>query len=254
MEYHLAVPSYRRPEAFGAKTLKFLRASGAPNPTVYVADELDFISYSKLYPELEIVLAVKGLCAVRNWIQERQPLGQKIVFLDDDISEMFVLDFGSAKPKKNKLRDFSEFVRVGFECAEKCGTSFWGVYPTDHTLSLKPFVRRSLCYCVGACYGVINTRQPVSLDFAEDFERCLQYWQAEKCMCRLEFVGIRTNYYTNTGGLQETRNADLNTLHKQKLVERFPDLCKLTEKRGKTELALKRFPANMLSVSYSFEM
>ena len=251
MEYHIAVPSYRRAEMFGKKTLRFLRASGAPNPTVYVADQQDYDAYKALYPELEIVIAVPGLCAARNWIQDHLPLGQKIMFLDDDINEIYCLDFTSSrKMKKNKIRNFPEFVRIGFECAALCGTTFWGVYPTDHTLGLKPGVRRNLCYCVGACYGIINSRIPVTLDYAEDFERCLTYWEKEKCLCRLEFIGVNTNYYTNEGGLQETRNEILNTEYKHQLAERFPHLCKVIQKRGKTELSLRRFPANFLMVRY----
>ena len=85
MEYHLAIPSHRRAEMLGKKTLTFLRASNAPKPTVYVSDEQDLTDYRNLYPELEICLAPKGIAATRNYIQDIQPLGKKIVYIDDDI-------------------------------------------------------------------------------------------------------------------------------------------------------------------------
>ena len=248
MDYIVAVPSYRRPDLFGKKTLRFLRASGAPNPIVYVADDQDLVSYRNLYPDLDIRLGVKGLCAVRDFIQNEQPLGKKIVFLDDDIEDLYCLDFGSEKPKKHKIRNFPEFVKLAFSCAEAAGTTMWGVYPTDHTLGLKPQIRRNLCYCVGACYGVVNSRLSVSLEYAEDFERSVRYWVKEGRLCRLEFIGVSTRYYKNDGGLQENRNELLNTECKNRLADEFPTLCKVVRKRGKSEIVFRRFPANWLDV------
>lgn len=250
-DYHLAVPSYRRAESFGKKTLRFLRAAGAPNPTVYVADQQDYDAYKALYPELDIRIAIKGMCAVRNFIQDEQPLGKKILFMDDDITEIYRLDFQSEKPKKIKVRDFNALVRIGFDCAAKAGTTLWGVYPTDNTLGLKPFIRRNLCYLVGAFYGVINARIQVQYDYAEDYERSLKYWNKEGRLCRLEFIGIQTRYYKNEGGLQDTRNEILNTEHKRCLADLYPTLCKVIKKKTRTELSLKRFPSYMIDVRES---
>lgn len=249
MNYHLAVPSYRRAEMFGKKTYAFLKRSGAPLPTVYVADTQDYDAYHALYPELDVRIAVKGMCAVRNFIQDEQPLGQRIVFMDDDIEEIYRLDFLSQKPKKIKIRDFNQFITIGFECMEKAGTTLWGVYPTDNTLGLKPFIRRNLCYLVGAFFGLVNSRVTVKYDYAEDFERSLKYWNKEGRLCRLEFIGIQTKYYKNDGGLQETRNDILNTENKRCLAEEYPTLCKAITKKGRTELSFRRFPSNMIDVT-----
>ena len=110
MDYHLAIPSYRRAESLGKKTLNFLRLASAPLPTIYVADDQDLIAYRNLYPEYEIVKAVKGMCAVRNWIQEHQPIGKRIVFMDDDIEEVVEYYSEDGKPKKRKVRDFNKLI------------------------------------------------------------------------------------------------------------------------------------------------
>lgn len=245
MDYHLAVPSYRRADLFGKKTLKFLRLSHAPNPVVYVADDQDLVAYRNLYPDLDIRLAVKGMCAVRNFIQNEQPLGKKIVFLDDDIEEIYCLN--PSTKKKEKVRDFNRLIQTAFSCAQTAGTTFWGVHPTDNGLTMKPCIRRNLCYCVGAFFGLINARVEVKYDYAEDFERSLKYWVKENALCRLEFVGIQTKYYVNEGGLQETRDEIQNKETKLRLAEEFPSLCKTTVRKGRTEIRFRRFPPHFIS-------
>ena len=250
MDYHLAIPSHRRAEMLGKKTLRFLRESRGPKPTIYVADEEDLTAYRNLYPELSIVLAPKGIAKTRNFVQDTQPLGKKIVFIDDDIEEVYHLDLSETRPKKYKVRDFEELIREGFECAEKAGTSWWGVYPTDHTLCLKPVIRRNLCYINGSLFGVVNSRVSVKEDHCEDFERTLRYWVKEQKLCRLEFVGLLTKYYKNQGGLQETRNEIMTSESAHRIQEEFSSLCSIRRKKGKWEdLSFKRFPPNFISCS-----
>lgn len=249
MDYHLAVPSYRRARLFGNKTYNFLKLSHAPLPVVYVADQQDYNEYKTLYPELDIRIAMKGLCNVRNFILHEQPLGKKIVMMDDDIEDVYCLDLSTQKPKKRRVRDFSILIANAFLAMNKAGTTFWGVHPTDNGLTMKPVIRRNLCYCVGAFFGLINQRIEVSLDYAEDFERTLKYWNKEGRLCRLEFVGISTKYYVNEGGLQETRNEILNTEQKHLLAEQYSSLCKAIKRKGRTELKFRRFPTHFISCS-----
>ena len=236
----------------GKKTLKFLRESGAPKPTIYVGDAEDLKAYRNLYPDLEILVAPKGIAATRNYIQDTQPLGKKIVFIDDDIEEVVHLELKNPLPlkqKKYKVRDFNALVQEGFRCAERAGTTFWGVQPTDNILNMKPSIRRNLCYINGSLFGVINSRVSVKEDHGEDFERCLRYWVKENCLCRLEFVGLLTKYLKNPGGLQETRNEMMTTESIHRIQEEFSTLCKTRKKKGKwLDLSFKRFPPNFLGM------
>lgn len=247
MEFHLAVPSYRRAEAFGKKTYAFLKRSGSLKPTVYVADNQDYEAYKVLYPELDIRIAVKGLTAARKFIMDNQPLGQHIVMMDDDIEEVVALDLTMEKPKKKKVRNFQTLIENAFACMVAAGTTLWGVHPTDNGLTMKPIIRRNLCYLVGAFYGFVNDRTDVCLEYCEDFERSIKYWKKEGRLCRLEFVGIQTKYYQNEGGLQETRNELLNTEYKHRLAEEYPTLCKTIKRKSRTEIRLRRYPCNAIS-------
>lgn len=250
MEYHLAIPSHRRAEMLGQKTLNFLKLSNAPTPTIYVADQEDLTAYRNLYPELTIVLAPKGISKTRNYVQEQQPLGKKIVFIDDDIEEVVYLVERDMKKTKMKVRDFNGFIEMAFKSAERAGTTFWGTYPIDNPLCMKAVIRRNLCYVNGSLFGVVNSRVYVEHDHAEDYERSIKYWLKEGQLCRLEFVGLLTKYYKNPGGLQETRNELVNAEDKQKVVDAYPTLCKLIKRKGKwMEISFKRFSPNFLPMN-----
>ena len=250
MDYTLVIPSHRRSEMLGKKTLRFLRETGAPKPKIYVADETDLTAYRNLYPDHEILLAPKGISATRNFIQDTHPLGHKIVFIDDDIEMVYRLDpENKEKNKKIKVTNFDALIAEAFRCAERAGTTWWGTYPIDNVLCMKPQIRRNLCYVNGSLFGVINSRVSVSLDLAEDYERSIKYWNKEGRLCRLEFIGLLTKYYKNPGGLQEKRTDALNTEDKFKLVEQYPHLCKLIKRKGVwDEISFKRFPSNMLEM------
>ena len=233
----------------GKKTLRFLRESGAPKPTIYVADEEDLTAYRNLYPDLSILLAPKGIAQTRNFVQDSQPIGTKIVFIDDDIEEVIYLQVTPEKNKKHKVRDFNALVKEGFECAERAGATFWGVLPTDNLLCMKPLIRRNLCYINGSLFGVINSRVSVKENHGEDFERCLRYWVKENVLCRLEFVGLVTKYLKNPGGLQETRDEVMTSESIHRIRDEFPTLCKTRKKKGKwLDLSFKRFPPNFLEM------
>ena len=236
----------------GKKTLRFLRESGAPKPTIYVADEEDLTAYRNLYPDLSILLAPKGIAQTRNFVQDSQPIGTKIVFIDDDIEEVIYLLTTPEKNKKHKVRDFNALIKEGFECAERAGATFWGVLPTDNLLCMKPLIRRNLCYINGSLFGVINSRVSVKENHGEDFERCLRYWVKENVLCRLEFVGLVTKYLKNPGGLQETRDEVMTSESIHRIQEEFSTLCKTRKKKGKwLDLSFKRFPPNFLATSCS---
>lgn len=241
MNYHLAVCSHRRAIQFGLKTLHFLNLSKAPLPTVYVADEVDYAHYKTLYPHLEVVITQKGLANARNFVVDRRPVGERIVFLDDDVEDIVELVQG----RKQKVRDFNRLVQEGFGYAQELGTHLWGIYPTDSGLCLKPVVRQNLCLIVGAFFGIINQRLHVTLEEAEDNERTFQHWLQDKKLCRLEFYGIKTKYYTNAGGMCDARTVENNRKGKEMVLLKYPGLGKLFKaKNGWWNIRYTRYPAN----------
>jgi hypothetical protein len=233
LNYHLAIPSHRRAKTLILKTLSFLRATDAPQPTIYVVDQKDVDDYKALDPTLTLVIAPKGIAATRNYIQETQPIDSKIVFIDDDIKAVWRL---LEDKKKERVRNFDQLVKEGFYWAEKLETNLWGTYPVDNNLFMKRRVRSNLCYINGSLFGVINKRVSVLHDYAEDFERTLRHYEMDKKVCRLEYIGLQTRYYKEPGGLQETRTEAKNRGSKEEVQKLFPELCIVKDKKGRADI------------------
>jgi len=239
MDYIIVCVSHRRPKLFGSKTYDLLKRTNAPKPILWLNDSRDYKEYSQLYPELEIHVGGETLKDKRSIIQYYYPEGQKIVFIDDDIKNIVVYDESELRGKRN-LSDFNALVELAFSLCEKKDNSFWGVYPVDNSLFMKPVIRTNLCYCVGALYGVINKRINTETNYAEDFERSILYWLMENKVLRLDFIGLSTQYYKQEGGLQETRTEDKNYHDKKLLVDTYPTIVKIIEKRGRAEIGFIR--------------
>ena len=60
-------------------------------------------------------------------------------------------------------------------------------------------------------------------------------------MVRFENISVKSGYYTEKGGMQETRTKDRVLASAKLLVKRYPDLCvlNLTKKSGYAEVKLK---------------
>lgn len=234
MSYVLVIPSYRRAKTCYEKTYSLLKRMNAIEPIIWVNDAIDYEEYSKYFPESMIRIGGSSLVEKRNLIVQNFPLGARIVMMDDDIKNLVVLD----GVKKRNVINFNELVTYAFNICARENSSFWGVYPIDNPLCMNNFVRTNLCYCIGAFFGIINNRLEVSYNYAEDFERCLKYHELEGKVVRLDFVGINTAYYKESGGLQETRTEEKNTADKAAIVNMYPNSSKIITKRGKTEIKL----------------
>ena len=236
--YTIVIPTHRRAELLLNKTWSLLKRTGVRIEDVIIwinDDEDDIREYKKYFPESQIRIGGTSLTEKRNLICQSFPLDSNIVNIDDDIDQIYVL---KEKGKKVVLKDFNKLVALGFSYCKSEQSSFWGLYPLDNPLCMNPFVRRNLSYCIGALFGIVNKRVSVSLDCAEDFERTLKFWELEKKVIRLDFVGISTKYYTTSGGLQTIRTEEKNYSDKKTLVDRYSGLAKLITKRDKAEIKL----------------
>lgn len=232
--WQVCVPSYKRPAICVKKTLKTLRTGGVPmdRVTVYVADEEEAIAYRAHIPgtllaDTQIVVGRPGLAAQRQFIQESWPVGTQLVFIDDDISQIKQL----AAERLERVTDIPVLLDSAFATMEKAGAAIWGVYPAASALYMSDTVSTTLCYLIGALYGIRNTRGPTLRygDNQEDKERTLRYWQRDGVICRLNHVTIMTRYY-GPGGMDTPTRKEETEAATLRLVEEFPSLITQTHK------------------------
>ena len=175
MDYVISIPSYNRPDELVKKTLSTLLKYNIDKSkiNIFVADEEQKEIYSAIVPTNlynEIIVGIKGIANVWNFITEYYPLDTKIISIDDDIEKVLIL-------KDNKLvelEDLDLLFNKGFTLLEDYKYNIWGIYPVKNAYFMKEDYSTDLKFIIGHLFGYINRRIKVHNDYRGDYERTLE--------------------------------------------------------------------------------
>ena len=232
-EYRIAIPTYKRHETLKKKTLNLLKNSGIDPDLidVFVADNSEKELYEKtLEPGTysKIIVGQKGMRAIRNFIQNYYPEGQRVVNLDDDVEKIQIM-----KDEKTILdfSDLDDFFNYAFDVCEKLKVHYWGVYGVNNPYFMDKSIALGLRYLEGSFWGNINVHDKstyVTLDDKEDFERSLRAYVFDGSVARFDFISFESKFWTEPGGMQfdGERTPERVENSGRKLLEIFPQLCK----------------------------
>lgn len=245
MDYIVVIPSYKRSKTLRDKTLALLKRKGIPASIIFifVASEEERIEYESVLPATDyntIIVGVPGMGHIRNFITAYFPVGQRMINIDDDISDFKELVDGKLEDG-DMIKAFTE----GFTELENKNLRLFGFYPVANAYFMKRKVRNDLRYIVGALWGIINPGLSVlkiTLDDKEDYERSILMYEADKGVVRFEYYCPITKYYKEPGGMQSGgRTKERIDDSARNLVERFPKLASLNlaKKSGNTEIRLR---------------
>jgi hypothetical protein len=240
-DYVIAIPSYKRSQELPKKTLATLERYNVPIDKIYVfvvPEEIDL--YKETCPGYQIVSGVLGLVNQRTFIENYFPLNSNILFMDDDISDIFTL---SPTNTRISISDFEQFVSDGFRRMEEIGATIWSIYPVNNTMFMSKSKSETigLTYCVGAFYGQKNTRDIhlTTGDGVEDRERTILRFLRDGRVLRLNHFGLKTKYFA-AGGLMASDRQTRHQIASELLVQRYPSLVRLkVRKNGYTDAQIK---------------
>ena len=252
-DYIIAIPSYKRQDTLKNKTLRILRENHIPKEKIFifVGNQDEYNKYKKTLPNYynKIIIGEVGMAKIRNFITNYFPDGKKIFNMDDDINGFVELTKEKNKKTKSKFHskkfnnnDLNKFIIKGFNECQQNNLSLFGIYPASNPYFMKKRITYDLRYIIGSCWGCINNKSiKVSMDDKEDFERTLKYYKKDGGVIRFENITVISDYYKEKGGMQETRTKERVLESAQKLVNHYPELCKLYlgKKSGYAEVKLK---------------
>jgi hypothetical protein len=250
--YEIAVPSYKRHETINEKSLATLKRYGIPSNkiTVFVANKDEEALYkASLKPGTygKIVVGVKGMHDIRNFITSYYAVGTKIVNIDDDIKGFLEYD-ESTKRKERPLKSLIGVIKRGFAECEKANTKLWGVYPVANGYFMKPKVSTEIRYIIGSFWGCINPGLKgadgieITTEYKEDYQRTILYYKRWNAVVRLNMYAPISAYYTEAGGMQEVKERrSLEEKGARWLVKTYPQFAVLnpSKKSGYMEVKLK---------------
>ena len=259
MEYKIAIPSYKRHTTLKKKTMQVLAHYKVPAKLIhiFVANKEEAKNYREtLEPGTygKIVIGKKGIREIRNFMAQYFAEGEKIVYLDDDISKIWeCYSKGDPKSKKdNKLKQlesFDKFVKSAFKLSQRTGFHNWGVYPTDNPYFMKPtlpdksHISQDLKFLIGFFTGVINSHDAEvrTISDKEDYERTIKYYLKDGGVLRFNNISCNTRCYKEPGGIQTDRKKENSRVNANKLIQNYPDLVKINEARnsGFVEIRLR---------------
>jgi hypothetical protein len=252
-DFEIAIPSYKRPETLRDKTLATLTHYKIPTKciTVFVANkEQETIYKDTLKPGTynKIIIGVKGMGNIRNFITEYYPIGTKIVNIDDDIKGF--LEYDETAPRKEKpLRSLINVIKTGFDACIKNKTKLWGCYPVANGFFMKPKISTELRYIIGSFWGCINPgikEVKITLDDKEDYQRSILYYKKYGSVIRLNMISPISSYYKEPGGMQEERTKQRVEESARWIVKTYPEFAVLnpSKKSGYMEVKLKDMRAD----------
>lgn len=238
-DWVVVVPSYNRVDILKKKTLNLLKEHNIPSEKihVFVANE----EQKKLYEEgLEkgsvghIIVGIKGLPEVRNFIFDYFPKDKPIISFDDDVKGFIELDEKS-KGGKRKLTDLSKMFDKGFVTCKKEGANFWGVYPTPNPFFMKDGYSIDFKFVIGSFWGCFNPKDDVRITIGngekEDYQRTIQFWARDGVIVRFNDIAIQTATYATPGGLQDGNRLAREQKTVKAMLDKWPEYLRLNPNR-----------------------
>jgi hypothetical protein len=236
------VKSHQRVDRFYDKTyLKIILNYGFDLKNVYVFVSLneDVILYRDKYPLINIVKAPKGVAAVDNFITDYFQEGQKIIYMNDDVSAIVELQDNKLIPiQKGKLYSV---INAMFGRMSKNQITYAGFYPVPNTLFMGgKKITYDMCLIMDPFSLVINNRKVrITISDKSDFEKSIQHFYYQNALLRYNHIALKVEYYGTKGGFQG-RDATTEKNSALLLQSKYGDYVSGVKykKGGKTSLRL----------------
>tara|TARA_R110000765_G_scaffold336054_1_gene426420 strand:- start:325 stop:1101 length:777 start_codon:yes stop_codon:yes gene_type:complete len=247
----ICIPSYNRYETIQEKSIKVLLNAGykPQEIDIFVADEEQLIKYrEKMDKDISIIVAIKGLKEVREFIFNYYDEGEKLLCLDDDIEvvrELYKNEDG--KSRLRPIQNLKEIVDYAFHLCEQHSLKLWGLYPTPSNaffMENQKEITYDYKFIIGNFFGCINCRNMNKLlvPDMDDYERSIRSYLIYGGSIRFNHLAPKTKFKKNTGGAQAVELGDReNRLQNSKeiMLNTYPELLYLRKRKTDTNPILK---------------
>lgn len=208
-DYVIACRSYKRPITFRRKTYRMLAHNGLVDRLyIFVADEEEKALYEAALdgqPCRQIVVGSVGGAAATRAICAFFPVGQRIVFVDDDLTRFFNWTDGTLQKDAQDLRSYLD---DGFASIDASGYGAFTFSFLSNKMFLQGKPRKEFrpFMLAGNFFGTRNDPEMITTadwqSHADDTVRTCRYIHKYGGILLYWWAGFNTNYGQEEGGLQ----------------------------------------------------
>ena len=215
-EYVIACRSYGRATVFPKKTFRMLEHNKLTDRLfVFVASAAEKRAYRDNlpgFPADRIVIGAPGLAPVTRCICRYFPEGQRIVFMDDDLDQFFVMPLkgqgtGTGRIQKDSAT-LHKYLEDGFRTidAHDLGSFTFSFLSNAFYLTGKHFKEFRPFIVGGSFFCMRNDRKliPVDVGQSEDVLRSCRLFEKYGGTLVYWYAGFGTHYGKEEGGMQSS--------------------------------------------------
>ena len=197
MDYVIAVRTYARHTTFPKKTYRVLSEQHLTDRLyIFVANETEKELYKSTISDYnQIVVGELGGANAIKAICQYFPIGQRIVFMDDDLGELYGID--------TTLHDY---IVDGFNTIDlhNCGAFTFSFLSNTFWLRNKPRKEIRPIILAGNFFGTRNYPNMITTEHShgDDLIRSVRYIEKYGCVLVYWRAGFKTRYGKEPGGLQ----------------------------------------------------
>lgn len=236
----IAIPTFNRPDILQKKTLSMLKFNKIENKNIYIFlhNENQKDKYNIILKDYEniIISNATSLIEQRNFITNYFPINEKILCIDDDVSELYDLQNDEFKPTQN----LKEIATKGWDLLDKHKCSLFGINPIKNAYWAKKTkeIGIGLYFCVGAVFGYINRRIEITLPIKGDYEFSILNFKRDIAVIRFNHICCKYDIAKSVGLRLENQIKDANYL-----LTTYTEFVRLNQKK-KGEILLKKIKYN----------
>ena len=260
-QYQIAIPSFKRDDKLVKKTLTVLESYSIDpkRVTIFVANEEERQKYAKAVrnsPYQNLVIAQEGITEVRNFMWNYYPEGTPVLFMDDDVDKVLIID------PRNKDRSipapdlFDNVIAPGFNAMRENHAYIWGIYAASNERWMvgqdfdddadtgdeknSSAITIGNVYIIGSFFGAVIRHDPkllVGCADKEDHERSVTHFIKDGRVVRLDFATVKSDYGTQStsenfaaGGLQETRTHETVRIGAEYMLKHYPKYVRIYQR------------------------
>jgi hypothetical protein len=238
------VKSHQRVSRFFDKTYKqVIVKHGFPlnNLYIFVSTDEDVLLYKHKYQESHVIKAPIGVAAVDNFITSFFKERQKIVYMNDDVTD--IMELVNGKLQSVSTDKLHNIINAMFSRMQNNNITYGGFYPVANNLFMMgQKMTYNLCLIMDPFSLVINNKKVIiTISDKSDFEKSIQHFVYQGALIRYNHIALKVEYYGKVGGFQG-RNQHTEKASAMLMMQKYKNYITAinTKKDGKTSLRLKK--------------